>query len=62
MTDEQVSVITGLGAGSLIEIIGDVKPGDRIVIRGAERLSTGMTVNIREDDGAVGAANTSASQ
>ena len=62
MTAEQVSVITGLGAGSLIEIIGDVKPGDRIVIRGAERLSTGMTVNIREADGAVGAVNTPASQ
>lgn len=62
MTAEQVSVTTGLGAGSLIEVIGDVKPGDRIVIRGAERLSTGMTVNIREDDGAVGAANTPAAQ
>ncbi|MCH7834844.1 MAG: efflux RND transporter periplasmic adaptor subunit, partial [Proteobacteria bacterium] len=42
MTAEQVNVITGLGAGSLIEIIGDVQPDDRVVIRGAERLSTGM--------------------
>ncbi len=62
MTAEQVSVITGLGAGRLIEVIGDLKPSDRIVIRGAERLSTGMPVNIREDDGARGAANTTASQ
>lgn len=57
MTAEQVSVITGLGAGSLIEVIGDVKPNDRIVIRGAERLSTGMTVSIREDGDAGRAAN-----
>jgi hypothetical protein len=56
MTAEQVNVITGLGAGSLIEIIGDVQPSDRVVIRGAERLSTGMTVQIREDDNA-GVAN-----
>ena len=46
-TVEQVYVITGLGAGSHIEIIGDLSPGDRVVIRGAERLSTGMTVNIK---------------
>ncbi len=46
-TVEKVSVITGLGAGSHIEIIGNLSPGDRIVIRGAERLSTGMTVSIK---------------
>jgi len=45
-TVEKVNVITGLGAGSHIEIIGDLSPGDRIVIRGAERLSSGMTVSI----------------
>ena len=56
MTAEQVSVITGLGAGRLIEVIGDVNADDRIVIRGAERLSTGMTVNIREQDGSGSAA------
>ena len=57
MTAEQVSVITGLGAGSLIEIIGDVNANDRIVIRGAERLSTGMTVNVHEDDNVAGNAS-----
>ena len=62
MTAEQVNVITGLGAGSLIEIISDVQPSDRVVIRGAERLSTGMTVHIREDDSANGAANSSTSK
>lgn len=45
-TVKQVNVITGLGAGSYIEVIGDLTPGDRIVIRGAERLSDGMTVSI----------------
>ena len=48
---EQVGVITGLGAGKLIEIIGDIKAGDRVVIRGAERLSTGAAVAISEDHG-----------
>ncbi len=62
MTAEQVNVITGLGAGSLIEIIGDVQPSDRVVIRGAERLSTGMTVHIRKADGATGVVNSSTSQ
>ena len=62
MTAEQVNVITGLGAGSLIEIIGDVQPSDRVVIRGAERLTTGMVVQIRADEGSNGAGNSSASQ
>ncbi len=45
-TVQKIHVITGLGAGSHIEIIGDVNPGDRVVIRGAERLSDGMTVSV----------------
>ena len=44
MTAEQISVITGLGDGSHIEVIGELKAGDRVVTRGAERLSDGMTV------------------
>ncbi len=48
---EQVSVITGLGAGKLIEVIGDINDGDRIVTRGAERLSTGMIVQISDERG-----------
>ena len=48
---EQVNVITGLGAGILIEVIGDINAGDRVVTRGAERLSTGMMVEISEDRG-----------
>ena len=48
---EQVSVITGMGAGKLIEVIGDINAGDRVVTRGAERLNTGMAVDITEDQG-----------
>lgn len=45
MTVEQVKVITGLGDGGHIEVIGELEPGDRVVTRGAERLSTGMQVD-----------------
>jgi RND family efflux transporter MFP subunit len=58
---EQVSVITGLGAGKLIEVIGDIDAGDRVVTRGAERLSTGMTVEVSEDRGG-SASGTAATQ
>lgn len=50
-TVEQVSVITGLGAGADIEVMGDLQPGDRVVVRGAERLATGMTVNVLPGEG-----------
>lgn len=46
LTVEQVSVITGLGAGSHIEVMGSLKAGDQVVVRGAERLATGMTVTV----------------
>lgn len=44
-TVEQVPVITGLGDGSHIEVIGDLETGDQVVTRGAERLSSGMEVS-----------------
>ena len=47
MTAERVNVLTGLGAGSHIEVIGELQPGDQVVVRGAERLSDGATVNIQ---------------
>ena len=43
---EQVNVITGLGDGNHIEVIGELRPGDRVVTRGAERLSDGETVSL----------------
>ncbi len=45
-TVEQVHVITGLGDGSHIEVIGELEAGDRVVTRGAERLSAGMEVSV----------------
>jgi len=46
MSVEQVNVITGLGDGEHIEVIGQLDAGDQVVTRGAERLGNGMTVNI----------------
>jgi RND family efflux transporter MFP subunit len=51
MTVEQVNVITGLGDGNHIEVIGELNPGDRVVTRGAERLNTGMSVNGNSSQG-----------
>jgi RND family efflux transporter MFP subunit len=45
-TVEKVNVDTGIGLGKLVEIIGDVAGGDRIVTRGAERLQPGQAVVI----------------
>ena len=60
MTAQQVDVITGLGAGDLIEVFGDIEAGDRIVTRGAERLNTGTTVNIQNASGGGSAADATA--
>jgi len=52
MTDEstvlQVSVVIGLGAGALIEVFGDLAAGDEVVVRGAEGLSDGMSVAVKD--------------
>lgn len=42
----QVSITVGVGNGDDIEILGALAPGDRVVIRGNERLQDGQTVNI----------------
>lgn len=57
MTVEQVSVLTGLGDGDFIEVMGEVAAGDRVVTRGAERLNTGMQVSSTAGSGS-GAAST----
>lgn len=43
---EKVKVATGIGLGRLVEVIGDVSGGDRVVTRGAERLKPGQEVVI----------------
>ncbi len=42
----KVNVSVGLGAGTHIEVFGELKTGDQVVVRGAEGLSDGMAVNI----------------
>jgi len=43
---EKIQVDTGIGLGELIEVIGDLSGGDRVVTRGAERLQAGQAVVI----------------
>jgi RND family efflux transporter MFP subunit len=43
----QVDVELGAADGDLIEVIGEVKAGDRVVIRGGERLRDGQKVIIQ---------------
>jgi RND family efflux transporter MFP subunit len=47
-TVERVTVETGIGLGGFVEIIGEVKKGDRIVTRGGERLQPGQVVTIAD--------------
>jgi RND family efflux transporter MFP subunit len=47
---QQVSVTVGVGQGGNIEILGDVSPGDRVVIRGNERLQPGQDVEVMDGD------------
>lgn len=48
MTARRVDVELGVAEGDLIEIIGEVKAGDRLVIRGGERLRDGQKVTISQ--------------
>ena len=43
---ERVPVSTGIGSGGLIEIRGKVSAGDRVVVRGGERLQPGQNVAV----------------
>jgi len=47
-TARRANVSTGIGQGDWIEVAGPVQAGDRVVIRGNERLRDGQTVEIRE--------------
>ena len=43
---ERVRVTTGSGDGDLIEVEGDLAPGDTVVVRGGERLMEGQPVMV----------------
>lgn len=45
-TVERVDVRTGIGLGGYVEVLGEVSHGDRVVIRGGERLQPGQAVRI----------------
>lgn len=45
-TAERVVVQTLANDGALVTIEGDVAPGDRVVVRGVERLQDGQKVNV----------------
>ena len=47
-TAERLVVETGLAEGDFIEVIGDIQPGDAVVIRGGERLRPGQEVTATE--------------
>lgn len=49
-TVEKVSVDTGIGLGNMVEVIGNVSDGDRVVIRGAERLQSGQSVVVADSE------------
>ncbi len=47
-TAVRVPVTLGAAEGDLIEVIGEVRAGERIVVRGAERLRDGQNVTVKE--------------
>lgn len=58
-TAERVTVATGLGAGGMIQVAGGLSVGDRVVVRGAERLRPGQKVSVLPDAAEGGAAASS---
>jgi membrane fusion protein (multidrug efflux system) len=45
---EWVDVKTGLTSGPLVEVFGDLKPGDDIAARGTDELKAGASVQVRQ--------------
>ncbi|MEM9533478.1 MAG: efflux RND transporter periplasmic adaptor subunit [Pseudomonadota bacterium] len=43
---ERVDVTTGIGLEDRVEVLGDISPGDQLVVRGAERLRPGQPITI----------------
>lgn len=47
---EQIRVTTGIASGPYIEVKGDIQAGDKVVIRGGERLRDGQAVQLLKPD------------
>jgi len=45
-TVEQLDVTPGVGVADAVEVRGPLAPGDRLVVRGAERLAAGQAVKV----------------
>jgi len=45
---EWIDVKTGLTSGPLIEVFGDLKPGDDIAARGTDELKAGVSVQVKQ--------------
>lgn len=45
---QRIRVTTGIGSGEWIEVNGPIQAGDKVVIRGNERLRPGQEVRVRE--------------
>lgn len=45
-TAQRVPVRTGTAQGEMVEVIGDIAAGDRLVVRGGERIAPGQRVRI----------------
>jgi len=46
---EQITVTPGTSSGDLVAVQGALSVGDRLVVRGAERLKAGQAVKVRSD-------------
>ena len=57
---QRISVLAGSADGDLIEVSGDLKAGDTIVVRGAERLRPGQRVMVLNTDTEAGNAASTA--
>lgn len=47
-TAEQVEVRAGAARDALVEVTGELNPGDKVIVRGAERLTPGQAVRVVE--------------
>jgi multidrug efflux pump subunit AcrA (membrane-fusion protein) len=45
---EWVDVRTGLASGPLMEVFGDLQPGDEVAVRGTDEIKPGTDVRARE--------------
>lgn len=48
-TAERLAVRTGAANGALVAVVGNITNGDRVVIRGGERLRSGQAVKLRDE-------------